>query len=256
MPTSDVQSGTPTNGAPDSGDPRGSGPPPNVGSPAEGASNLRAPAEEPSAAQARLAVVFTNLLLSPLYRRFVDSLDLTGDEHVIDYGSGSGAAARHLVRRLPDGELTCVDVSARWLATAKRVLRRHHNVRYVLGDIRDSGLPSESFDLILIHWMFHDVPVGDRRPVLETLVALLRPGGRIAFREPRAPSVMSDGEWIDPPELHALLTAAGLASVRWEAGWQWLIGRYIAGVFVKPDAAEPDPMPSGRADPGETPTDS
>jgi len=255
MPTSDVQSGDP-----DSDHPNRRGPnraDPNDG--ADPAPSLRAPIDEPTAAQARLAVVFTNLLLSSVYRHFIDSLGLVGDERVIDYGSGSGAAARHLVRRLPTGELTCVDVSTRWLATARLVLRRHHNVRFVLGDIRDSGLPTEAFDLVLIHWMFHDIPAADRRPVLETLVSLLRPGGRVAIREPSAPSALSDGEWIDAGELCGLLTAVGLVMDRWEVGQLWPLGRYVAGLFAKPGPTEPGPTEPGPTEPGpvepdETPT--
>jgi len=201
---------------------------------------------EPTATEVRLAPFFTNRLLSPVYRRFVDSLELTGREDVIDFGSGSGAEARHLARRLPDGELTCVDVSAIWLATARRVLRRYQNVRFVLGDIRESDLPKDSFDLVVIHWMFHDISGPDREPILRTLIALLRPGGRIAIREPSAPSSLSDGEWLDPGRLRGLLSGVGLRELRWEQG-KLLWARYSEGVFEKPaserDADAPAPAP-------------
>ena len=62
-----------------------------------------APPPEPGRAEAFAARLFTNLLLSPLYRRYVDEMGLRGDERVLDYGSGSGAAARHLARRVSGG---------------------------------------------------------------------------------------------------------------------------------------------------------
>jgi SAM-dependent methyltransferase len=57
-------------------------------------------------------------LLSGSYRRFVDGMGLRGDERVLDFGAGSGAAAGHLAKRLQaGGHLTCVDISPGWQRT-------------------------------------------------------------------------------------------------------------------------------------------
>ena len=68
-------------------------------------------------------------------------MGLRGDERVLDYGSGSGAAARHLAKRLQagGGRLTCMDVSARWQAVIRKVLRGYPDVEFRLGDVRDDG---------------------------------------------------------------------------------------------------------------------
>ena len=113
-------------------------------------------------------------------------MGLRGDERVLDYGSGSGAAARHLARLLEagGGHLTCMDVSARWQAVLRKVLRAYPDVEYLLGDVRAMGLPAARFDVVLVHWMLHDVPPRDRPAIVAELARLLRPGGRLFLREP------------------------------------------------------------------------
>ena len=125
-------------------------------------------------------------MLGPLYGRYVEQMGLRGDERVLDYGSGSGAAARHLAKRLEagGGRLTCMDVSARWQAAIRKVLRGYSNVEYRCGDVREMGLPEASFDVVLVHWMLHDVPPQDRPSIVAELARLLRPGGRLFSREP------------------------------------------------------------------------
>ena len=184
---------------------------------------------EPGRAEAQAARLFTNLLLSPLYGRFVDDMDLRGDERVLDYGSGSGAAARHLARRLERaGHLTCVDVSARWQAVLRRVLRAYPAVEFRLGDVRTMELPEAGYDVVLMHWMLHDVPPWDRPPILAELARLLRPGGRLFSREPT-----SSKHGMPAAEVRRLLAAAGLTETQGVEGSLRLIGPYYRGVWTK-----------------------
>jgi ubiquinone/menaquinone biosynthesis C-methylase UbiE len=185
---------------------------------------------EPGRAEAQAARLFTNLLLSPLYRGFVDEMGLRGDERVLDYGSGSGAAARHLARRLERaGHLTCVDVSARWQAVLRRVLRAYPAVEFRLGDVRTMELPAASYDVVLVHWMLHDVPPWDRPSILEELARLLRPGGRLFSREPT-----SSRHGMPAAEVRRLLAAAGLTETQGAEGSLRLIGAYYRGVWTRP----------------------
>jgi len=184
---------------------------------------------EPGRAEAQAARLFTNLLLSPLYRRYVEQLGLRGDERVLDYGSGSGAAARHLARLLEagGGRLTCMDVSARWQAVLRKVLRAYPDVEGLLGDVRAMGLPAGSFDVVLVHWMLHDVPPWDRPSILAELARLLRSGGRLFTREPT-----SAKHGMPAAEVRKLLAAAGLVETRGEEGKIRLIGEYYRGIWM------------------------
>ena len=188
------------------------------------------PFREPGWAEAQAARLFTNLLLSPLYRRYVDEMDLRGDERVLDYGSGSGAAARHLAKRLQgSGRLTCMDVSARWQAVIRKVLRAYPDVEFRLGDVREMGLPEGSFDIVLVHWMLHDVAPQDRPSIVAELARLLRPGGRLFSREPTGAK-----HGMPAAQARELYAAAGLRESRATEGRALIFGEYYRAVWTKP----------------------
>jgi ubiquinone/menaquinone biosynthesis C-methylase UbiE len=174
----------------------------------------------------------TNPLLGPLYRKYVDQMELRGDEAVLDYGSGSGAAARHLARRLDagGGRLTCVDISTRWLKALRSVLRAYPDVQLRHGDIRTLGLPEASFDVVLVHWMLHDVPPWDRPEIVAELARLLRPGGRLFSREPSSPK-----HGMPAAEVRKLFTAAGLTETMATEGKAAILGEYYRAVWMKPN---------------------
>jgi ubiquinone/menaquinone biosynthesis C-methylase UbiE len=190
-----------------------------------------APVLEPGRAEVLAARLFTNLLLGPPYRRYVDQMGLRGDERVLDYGSGSGAAARHLAKRLEagGGRLTCMDVSARWQAVIRKVLRGHSNVEFRLGDVRQMRLPAASFDVVLVHWMLHDIPPWDRPAIVAELARLLRPGGRLFSREPTAAR-----HGMPAAQVRELFAAAGLTETHAAQGKAPILGEHCRAVWIKP----------------------
>jgi len=186
---------------------------------------------EPGRAEAFAARLFTNLLLGPLYRRYVDEMSLRGDERVLDYGCGSGAAARHLAKRLQagGGHLTCMDVSERWQRTARRALRAYPDVEYRLGDVRTMHLPAASFDVVLVHWMLHDVPPWDRPGIVAELARLLRPGGRLFSREPT-----NARHGMPAAQMREVFAAAGLAETLAGEGKAPILGDHYRAVWTRP----------------------
>ena len=196
-----------------------------------GAGLKGAPPPEPGRAEIVAARYFNNLVLSPLYRRYVQEMQLCGDERVLDFGSGAGAAARHLAPLLAagGGHLTCMDVSARWQETLRGVLRAYPDVGLRRGDVRSMGLPDASFDVVLVHWMLHDVPPWDRAPIVAELGRLLRPGGRLFSHEPTNPR-----HGMPAAEVRTLLSGAGLKEVVAEEGKKAILGPYCRAVWFKP----------------------
>jgi ubiquinone/menaquinone biosynthesis C-methylase UbiE len=189
-----------------------------------------APTPEPGRGEVLAARYLNNVLMSPLYRRYVDEMGLRGDEDVLDYGSGAGAAARHLAPRLASsGHLTCMDVSVRWQETLRQVLRAYPDVELRQGDVRAMGLPEASFDVVLVHWMLHDVPPWDRPSIVAELARLLRPNGRLFSREPTRSK-----HGMPAAAVRTLLAAAGLSEVRAEEGRKLILGPYYRAVWIKP----------------------
>lgn len=187
-------------------------------------------APDPGRAEVFITRLMLHGALSGEYRRFVAHMELRGHERVLDFGSGSGAAARHLAPALQagGGRLTCLDISPGWQRVARRTLRAYPCVDFALGDVRALGLPAEGFDAIVVHWMFHDVPEADRALVLAELTRLLRPAGQVFLREPTR-----RGEGIEPSVLRELLSGAGLRERRGVTASHWLFGPHYDGAWEK-----------------------
>lgn len=88
--------------------------------------------------------------------------------HILDIGTGTGAAALELADRYPEAEVVGIDASASMIAQAQtKVADRSERVRFLLADIADFEHES-SFDLITMLNM---------PPFFDKVAALLRPGG-------------------------------------------------------------------------------
>jgi SAM-dependent methyltransferase len=102
--------------------------------------------------------LLAGVIFSPLYRDYVNRLELKGKEWVLDFGSGSGVCSKHLAGRLQQGcgYLACLDVSSSWNIVIRKTLKRYPNVEYLLGDIAALHIPDASFDAIMCHFVLDD----------------------------------------------------------------------------------------------------
>jgi ubiquinone/menaquinone biosynthesis C-methylase UbiE len=160
---------------------------------------------EPPVLEIWLTRTLGSTILRPYYRGFVRGLSLRGDERVLDYGSGSGVLSRHIAARLEEsgGYLDCVDVSHGWMAVIRKTLRRYANVDYHLGHITRLDLPEATYDVVVVHFVLHEIPALERPAVVGALARNLKPGGRLVLREPQ-------GGGLTPDELHRLADTVGL----------------------------------------------
>ncbi|MDO9087705.1 MAG: class I SAM-dependent methyltransferase [Anaerolineaceae bacterium] len=141
---------------------------------------------EPPPLEIKLTLALGLTILSPYYQHFARGLNLKGDETVMDFGSGSGVCSRHIAARLRNGgNLVCVDISKGWNTVIKNTLKLYNNVDFFLGSINRLDRQESSFDLIVIHFVLHDIPRSDRTGVLTDLARFLKPEGSIIIREPQ-----------------------------------------------------------------------
>jgi tellurite methyltransferase len=150
--------------------------------------------------------------------RFVAGLDalLPRSGRALDVAGGSGRHALWLARRGLD--VTLADVSDVALDVAARAARAEGLAVATLAvDLEAAPPPAGPWDVVLCTYFLH-------RPLLETLPAVLAPGGCLAFahatrrnleRHPRppAPYLLAEGE------LRAAADRLGLEVVRYEEGW-------------------------------------
>ena len=106
-----------------------------------------------------------------LSARMLEALDLTGDEHALEIGTGYGYQTALLARLA--GSVVSVEHFADLAETARTNLDRHgvRNVEVVVGDGTRGWQPGAPYDAILVSAAFPSVP--------PPLIEQLREGGRL-----------------------------------------------------------------------------
>jgi ubiquinone/menaquinone biosynthesis C-methylase UbiE len=187
-------------------------------------------AYEPPTLEVSLTLGLGLTVLNPYYRDFARSLELSGSERVLDFGSGSGICTRHIAAILErgGGRLDCVDISSGWMQVIRQTLRRYKNLSYHLGQINDLNLPEGAFDAVVVHFVLHDIPASDRDVVVTALARKLKPGGRLIIREPH-------DRGLALSDLNALAAKAGMTTDVLETR-NVFIGHVLDGRFVRESA--------------------
>jgi ubiquinone/menaquinone biosynthesis C-methylase UbiE len=130
------------------------------------------------------------LLDNPLRRTFVkpartvQSMGLTGSEHVLELGPGPGFYSVEIARRLSGGRLDLFDLQPEMLAKARRHLERagFPDVGFTAGQAGEPlPFPDNTFDAAFLAAVIGEVP--DQQACLESLRRVLKPGGRLVFAE-------------------------------------------------------------------------
>jgi ubiquinone/menaquinone biosynthesis C-methylase UbiE len=108
------------------------------------------------------------------------AIELTGSESILDFGSGAGVLAKKIVKELSyEGKLTCLDRSDAFLKKARKKLRKYTNVDFIWGDIREVGIPSNTFDIITISWVIHHLPKEELPDIIQSIVNALKSNGKV-----------------------------------------------------------------------------
>jgi trans-aconitate 2-methyltransferase len=104
----------------------------------------------------------------------LERLELSGDEHVMDAGCGSGRVTAKLLDRLPRGRVLCVDASDSMIAKAREALGDRAD--YLVADLATLEV-AEPVDAVFSTATFHWVMDHDR--LFAHLRQALKPGGRL-----------------------------------------------------------------------------
>ncbi len=171
-----------------------------------------------------------NILASPLYKRYVDSLHFNGNERLLDFGCGGGTLTGHLARKLENGQVVGVDISEYWIKKARKRLKGFGNVELMQGNITEMELNNfDSFDIIFIHFVLHEIDGAKRQfATAESLAEKLKPKGEFIIREPT-----SAGHGMSSSEITDLMNKAGLREIRGESQRSIFLGPMYLGTFQK-----------------------
>jgi len=128
-----------------------------------------------------------------VWRELLLSLDLRGDERVLDLGCGRGAVLLMVAKLLPRGRAVGIDLwkSSDQSGNALEVTRRNAELEGVAdrvdlrtGDMRALPFEDESFDVVLSSLAIHNIPhAAGRAKAIDEAVRVLRRGGRILIAD-------------------------------------------------------------------------
>ncbi len=117
----------------------------------------------------------------------------TGDEIVLDVGCGRGLMLVGAARRLTTGHAVGIDLwreedqsenSPEALEANARAEGVADRIRIDTGDARQLPYPNASFDVVLSHWVIHNLPEeADRRKALDEILRVLRPSGVLVLAD-------------------------------------------------------------------------
>lgn len=115
-------------------------------------------------------------------KRSLKSAGIQPDQHVLEVGCGPGfftTAAAKLVG--DEGRVYAIDLQPLAIETTKKKLHEAgvKNVELRIADAAQTGLPSESIDLVFLFGVVHALPLDT---VLPELYRILKAGGSIAVR--------------------------------------------------------------------------
>ena len=113
----------------------------------------------------------------------VDFVQPSGDERVLDVGTGTGALALALAPHVR--EVVAVDVDAERLERARTLAEGHSNVEILEADAAQLPFELGEFDLVCERAVLHHVP----RPelVVAEMTRVTRPGGHLFVIDQLAP---------------------------------------------------------------------
>jgi SAM-dependent methyltransferase len=184
--------------------------------------------KEPNRLLAAFQAFTYGMISRTYYRPYIESIGLRGNERVLEYGSGPGAASKLLAQALPDGHLTCVDISRVWMGYMKKIVRKYPNIDLMQGDIADLDIPAGSYDIVFVHYIIHDVPADIQREKMRILLSKLKTGGKCYIREPTSPM-----HGIAPEKVRAIMRENGLREISAATGKSPQKSPTFQGVYVK-----------------------
>ena len=119
----------------------------------------------------------------------IEALAPFDNDTVLDVGTGPGAYALRVADRAAGCRVIGIDLPPSFVEIASRRAseREMKNIEFKLGDIENLGFADDQFSKVLCAGVLS--VVGDRKTAVAEMARVLRPGGRLAVREP----VRSDG---------------------------------------------------------------
>lgn len=130
---------------------------------------------------------FLTSIMMPVGETLIESLELNGNEHILDVASGTGEPGLTACKLLPRGKVTSIDFSEKMVAIANESARERgiRNYQSQLGEVSNMPFEDNLFDDVVCRFGMMFFP--DIRSSIHEMLRVLKPGGKSAVAVWAAP---------------------------------------------------------------------
>jgi ubiquinone/menaquinone biosynthesis C-methylase UbiE len=119
--------------------------------------------------------------LVPLRDALIELPDGARSARLLDIACGTGSFLAEIKRNYPRLAVTGIDLSAPYLAVAKRQLAAWSRAALAEGNAELLPFADASFDVVTCVYLFHELPHRARQKAAREIRRVLKPGGRFIF---------------------------------------------------------------------------
>lgn len=179
---------------------------------------------------------FTETEQNRLYKqaRFIENkiyntVDFSGNKHVLEVGSGVGAQTEILLRRFPDLKLSCIEFQNEQIKRAKEYLKNvsYAKDRYEIIQMNAKDMDFNAhlnFDGAFVCWVLEHIPEPSR--VLSEIRRVLNPGSKIIITE-----VLNSSFFVEPYSPNVLKYWLKFNDLQYDMGGDPFIGAKLGNLL-------------------------
>jgi ubiquinone/menaquinone biosynthesis C-methylase UbiE len=120
---------------------------------------------------------------------------LKNDSKVLEIGCGNGALSKLILKNIPKGGITALDISSESISRAKINLKEFNNVEYIVSDVSNFDT-NEKYDFVVLSDVLEHIPLETHNELFKKLYQILKLSGVIFINIPE-PALL---EWVTQNE--------------------------------------------------------
>lgn len=125
------------------------------------------------------AAAMRRMTIPPLFEGLKGKLQ----PRILEVGCGPGSTTRWIAQSMPEAYLTAVDLSWPYLKQAQKNLSGSPRINFVQADSAKLPFKDEEFDAWTSIYVFHELPIEERKKVIEEAHRVLKKDGLLVFAD-------------------------------------------------------------------------
>jgi len=100
---------------------------------------------------------------------------------ILEISAGTGATTRMLAKTFPHAQIVVTDISSPYLDSARERLKMFSNLDFQVVDATQLPFAEESFDAVVSVFLFHELPLDERKKVISEAKRVLKNRGVVSI---------------------------------------------------------------------------